>query len=563
MTDEQKAAYIMGQVACMNAELAVMRITGQQDPAAATLGVYVERIRDGRVRDVDLVDLVDCAAAVLESLASLRSVGFAARFFLDGLEPVEFYSDICRQQCGRGHRIELSRRRRRRRGPTVRRFWHAARGLGSRRSLPHVAAGSVLVASTEAKITVTSPRWAADATADVVASVRCDSDVSSIVALSWGGKLSVSGRGRAHIGMPSVVSSADTRWVFREDASEPEPKKPRRPSFSRATVTRVVPVHPVVEKGEIVGYQWGEHGKVYRSKKKAQAQAAAIYASGWREDADVRRARREIAMALRAHTAAERQYVASCDSIVRGVHRGILAMIHREILPEYETRHDAAGDKTKRLLGDRPKQKIVQHLRPRVITAYDTMASAVKKKNDRAMDLIGIPIHDAAAGVLPIVAVARENNVRLISHATEEWLDDVRDTLDEDEAEGLRVEEIAKHLEQRSDVGAARARLVARDQTLKLASSITQARQVHAGISQYRWSTSKDERVRDMHADLEGQIIDWDDPPVTDKYGNTNHAGQDYQCRCVAIPLLPGLDYTGDDEESSGAAADEAELETV
>lgn len=324
-----------------------------------------------------------------------------------------------------------------------------------------------------------------------------------------------------------------------------------------------MPVHSVEHEGRVVGYKWGNSGKLYRSRALAERQARAIFAAGWREDAEVRRGRREIAMALRANTAAERQYVATCDSLVRGVHRGILAMTHREILPEYETRHDARGDKTKQLLSDRLKKRIVQHLRPRVITAYDTMASAVKKKNDRAMDLIGIPIHDAAAGVLPIVAVARENNVRLISHATEDWLDDVKDTLDEDEANGLRVEEIAKHLEQRSDVSAARARLVARDQTLKLASSITQARQTQAGVSQYRWSTSKDERVREMHADLEGQIIDWDDPPVTDKYGNTNHAGQDYQCRCVSIPLLPGLDYTGDDEESSGDEADEAELETV
>ena len=43
-----------------------------------------------------------------------------------------------------------------------------------------------------------------------------------------------------------------------------------------------MPVHKV--KGG--GYQWGEHGKVYSSKKKAEKQAAAAFANGWQGDAD-------------------------------------------------------------------------------------------------------------------------------------------------------------------------------------------------------------------------------------------------------------------------------------
>lgn len=30
------------------------------------------------------------------------------------------------------------------------------------------------------------------------------------------------------------------------------------------------------------GYQWGKTGKVYKSRAKAERQARAIYASGWR-----------------------------------------------------------------------------------------------------------------------------------------------------------------------------------------------------------------------------------------------------------------------------------------
>ncbi len=34
------------------------------------------------------------------------------------------------------------------------------------------------------------------------------------------------------------------------------------------------------------GWQWGSHGKVYRSRKKAAKQAAAAYANGYREHVD-------------------------------------------------------------------------------------------------------------------------------------------------------------------------------------------------------------------------------------------------------------------------------------
>ena len=38
-----------------------------------------------------------------------------------------------------------------------------------------------------------------------------------------------------------------------------------------------MPVHKVSG-----GYQWGQHGKVYKSKARAERQGRAIYASGYR-----------------------------------------------------------------------------------------------------------------------------------------------------------------------------------------------------------------------------------------------------------------------------------------
>ena len=43
-----------------------------------------------------------------------------------------------------------------------------------------------------------------------------------------------------------------------------------------------MPVHKVMKNGKTVGYQYGRSGKVYPTKKAAERQARAIYASGYK-----------------------------------------------------------------------------------------------------------------------------------------------------------------------------------------------------------------------------------------------------------------------------------------
>jgi len=105
---------------------------------------------------------------------------------------------------------------------------------------------------------------------------------------------------------------------------------------------------------------------------------------------------------------------------------------------------------------------------------------------------------------------------------------------------GLRVGGIAKQLEDRLDITKSKAALLARDQTLRLFGEITELRQRNVGVEEYIWDTSKDERVRPRHKDLEGTKQKWSEPPIVDpKTGRRAHPGGDYQCRCLALPILP------------------------
>ena len=131
-----------------------------------------------------------------------------------------------------------------------------------------------------------------------------------------------------------------------------------------------------------------------------------------------------------------------------------------------------------------------------------------------------------------------------IAHVTrvERRLEEMRETLTKAEAGAWRVEDLRKQIQADFDVTKSKADLLARDQVLKLNGQLTQLRQQNAGISEYDWSTSGDERVREIHGDLDGTRQSWDSPPIVSEDGRREHPGGDYQCRCVAIPVIPWLD---------------------
>lgn len=135
------------------------------------------------------------------------------------------------------------------------------------------------------------------------------------------------------------------------------------------------------------------------------------------------------------------------------------------------------------------------------------------------------------------IAAFRDENIALVENALRVYARDVREVITAPENVGLRVEELRDQLLERGNVSESRAALIARDQTLKLHGQVTQLRQQRAGVRRYVWSSSRDERVRETHAAKEGEEFEWNDPPP-----DTGHPGQDFQCRCVAIPIFEDED---------------------
>lgn len=85
-----------------------------------------------------------------------------------------------------------------------------------------------------------------------------------------------------------------------------------------------------------------------------------------------------------------------------------------------------------------------------------------------------------------------------------------------------------------------RANLIARTEVGRAQTTLTQARAQFAGSTHYVWTTAHDYDVRKIHKKLDGTAHAWNDPPVSGEKGERSHPGCIYNCRCVAMPILPG-----------------------
>lgn len=157
--------------------------------------------------------------------------------------------------------------------------------------------------------------------------------------------------------------------------------------------------------------------------------------------------------------------------------------------------------------------------------------------------LLGVDILGTDPELRSLVAGFVEQNVGLIKSIPRRYFEDLQQLVMGNVRAGRRASVIQAEIEQRYPRYARNAELIARDQTAKLNSEITRKRHEALGITQYIWRTAKDDRVRPRHRELEGQVFSYDKPPVVDhRSGRRANPGEDYQCRCTAEPVIPGLD---------------------
>ena len=131
------------------------------------------------------------------------------------------------------------------------------------------------------------------------------------------------------------------------------------------------------------------------------------------------------------------------------------------------------------------------------------------------------------------VSALTAGNIQLIKSIRSQYLDKVQNAVMQAMVRGSLNKDLATQIKALGQTTEKRAMFIARDQSSKLNAALTRARHEDLGVKKYMWSTAGDERVRDSHAEKDGQIFEYANPPA-----DTGHPGHDVNCRCVQIAVF-------------------------
>ena len=129
------------------------------------------------------------------------------------------------------------------------------------------------------------------------------------------------------------------------------------------------------------------------------------------------------------------------------------------------------------------------------------------------------------------------DNVDLIKTIPQNALDEMKKIILKGYKEGANTKAISKEIQEAYGISKRHAQFIARDQMAKLNADMTRKEHEDAGVTRFKWRTVGDGRVRDSHRRLNNQVFEYAKPPINER-GERILPGTDYQCRCVAIPVL-------------------------
>lgn len=133
------------------------------------------------------------------------------------------------------------------------------------------------------------------------------------------------------------------------------------------------------------------------------------------------------------------------------------------------------------------------------------------------------------------IAIAAGRNASLIRSLAADIVKRVEQATLQNLVANGSVAELRKKLTAEFGVVDSRAKVIARDQVAKINSDLNRIRHQQAGVTEYEWMTSHDERVRPLHRTLDGKVYAYGEPTGAE---NGLPPGQPIMCRCIARGIV-------------------------
>jgi len=169
---------------------------------------------------------------------------------------------------------------------------------------------------------------------------------------------------------------------------------------------------------------------------------------------------------------------------------------------------------------------------------FDDSVKKINKDLGKTIKSLSIPFELTPEQSEIIKEQWQENLKIFVKDWAEENILSMRNEILRNTESGFRAAAMERTISRKYQSSKTKARFLARQETSLLMSKVRETRYQDAGVFRYEWRTSQDSRVRSRHADLNGKIFSWGNPPIVNEEGDRKNPGEDFECRCIAIPIL-------------------------
>ena len=161
-----------------------------------------------------------------------------------------------------------------------------------------------------------------------------------------------------------------------------------------------------------------------------------------------------------------------------------------------------------------------------------TAAFAAGVKRRLGVDLAAVLTGEGLEGLMVARAMATAS---AISGLSESAVAGVEQIVTAASVNGTSLRTVRKQLTDKFGIEDRRAGRIARDQVASWNADLNELRQSEAGVTEYIWRSSKDERTRPLHKALEGRTFKWGKPTDAE---NGLPPGKPIMCRCTAEAVI-------------------------
>jgi SPP1 gp7 family putative phage head morphogenesis protein len=173
--------------------------------------------------------------------------------------------------------------------------------------------------------------------------------------------------------------------------------------------------------------------------------------------------------------------------------------------------------------------------------AFEVTAYKVDERVKQSLNGLAVPPKLTPDRAKRIAAEYTRDMDRYIKDWMQKEIVELRKQVQAHAFKGYRQEDLVKMIRRSYGVSQRKAKFLARQETSLLVTKFKEIRYTDAGVKIYKWrcvAGTEKHPVRPMHKALDGKTFSWDNPPITSPKGDRNNPGQDFNCRCSAIPIV-------------------------